>query len=226
MAVPIGSIDYMAWEFGNKERVAILIPHTGSVSLEWADRVYGPLKFVPSPHFDKVVLTARGTPWDVARNSLVKQALGDSKVTHLMWIDSDVVFEQIDPNEAILQLMRCDAPIVSGVYRVRQKSGFNYAMWTKHPQGFVPVERFTGNWLTVDVIGFGCVLIKREVFERVPEPWFFWGPGEFPSEDFNFCLRAAEHGYKVYVYTDLKCSHISSGGLKVTSDRSVTTLDV
>ena len=160
------------------------------------------------------------------RNMLVKQALGDPQVTHLMWIDSDVVFEQpSDPNEAILQLMQCNAEIVSGIYRARQKSGFNYSMWLKHPQGFVPVQSWSGNWISVDVIGMGCCLMKREVFERVPEPWFWWGPGESPSEDFNFCLKAKEHGFKVMVYTDVRASHIS-GGLKVLSNGSVTTLDV
>ena len=217
----------MAWEYlKSKPRVACLIPHTGSISIEWADRVYGPLKFVPSPHFDKVVFMARGVPWDVARNMLVKQTLGDSQITHLMWIDSDIVFEQPpDPNEAILRLIRCNESIVSGIYRARQKSGFNYSMWLKHPQGFVPVQSWSGNWISVDVIGMGCCLMKREVFERVPEPWFSWGPGESPSEDFNFCLKAKEHGFKVMVYTDVRCSHIS-GGLKVLSDGSVTTLDV
>lgn len=215
----------MAWEIHQKKsRIAVCTPHVGEVSMEWADRVYVPLKF-PS-HFDKVFFMARGVPWDVARNMLVKQALGDPQVTHLMWIDSDIVFEQPpNPNEAILQLLRCDAPIVSGVYRARQKTGFNYAMWLRHPQGFVPIKEWTGNWIEVGVVGMGCCLIKREVFEKVPEPWFWWGPGESPSEDFNFCLKAAEYGYKINVYTSVRASHIS-GGLKVKSDGSVVTLDV
>lgn len=214
----------MAWE-SRKPRVAICTPHTGSTSLEWSDRVYAPLKFVPSPYFEKRVFGCRGVPWDVARNMLVKEALKDPLVTHLMWIDTDIVFEQPpDPNEAIHRLIQCNEPIVSGIYRARQKSGFNYAMCFKHPQGFVPIKEWTGNWLKVDVVGFGCVLVRREVFERIPYPWFLW-IDEHPSEDFNFCLKAAEHGYKVMVYTDVRCSHIS-GGLKVKSDGSVVTLDV
>lgn len=219
----------MAWEIPRKKsRVAVCVPHTGNVSLEWADRVYGPLKFVPSPHFDKRIFPARGVPIDVTRNMLVKEALKDPLVTHLMWIDSDIVFEHPkDPNEVILQLMRCNAPISSGIYRARQKSGFSYSMWKNHPQGFVPIQGWTPrtNWLVADVIGFGCVLCKREVFEKVPYPWFFWGPGETPSEDFNACLKFAKYGYKVMVYTDVRCSHIS-GMLKVKSDGSVTTLEV
>lgn len=218
----------MAWEISlKKNRVAVCVPHTGNVSLEWADRVYGHLKLVPSSHFDKRIFPARGVPIDVTRNMLVKGALKDPLVTHLMWIDSDIVFEQPkDPNEAILQLMRCNAPISSGIYRARQKSGFSYSMWKKHPQGFTPVQSWThgSNWIQVDVIGLGCCLCQRGVFEKVPYPWFEWAE-EHPSEDFNFCLKAAEHGYKVMVYTDVQCSHIS-GGLKVKFDGSTTTLDV
>lgn len=197
----------------------------GEVSLEWADRVYGPLRLVPSPHFDKLIFPARGVPIDVTRNMLVKAALNDPKVTHIMWVDSDIVFEQPpDPNEAILQLMRCNEPIVAGIYRARQKGGFNYSMWLKHPNGFVPIQSWSGNWIQVDVIGMGCCLCKREVFERVPYPWFTWVE-ESPSEDFDFCLKAAKYGYKVMVYTDMRCSHIS-GSLKVKSDGAVATLDV
>jgi len=221
----------MAWEYRKvddavKPRVAILVPHTGEISLEWADRVYGPLKYKPSPDFDKLIFPVRGVPWDVARNMLVKEALKDPKVTHLMWWDSDLVPETpLDPNDVILQLMRCDAPIASGVYRARQRQGFNYAMWLKRPEGFVAIDKWSGNWIKVSVIGMGYCLCKREVFERVPEPWFWWGPGESPSEDFNFCLKVTEYGYNVMVHTEIKASHIS-GMLKIKSDGSVVTLDV
>lgn len=223
----------LAWEYRKVSekpreipRVAILIPHTGEVSLEWADRVYGPLKYKPSPDFDKMIFPVRGVPWDVARNMLVKEALKDPKVTHLMWIDSDITFEEPpDANEAILRLMRCNAPISSGVYRARQQQGFNYAMWLKHPNGFVAIDKWSGNWIKVDVVGMGCCLCKREVFERIPEPWFWWGPGKSPSEDFNFCLKAAEHGYNIMVHTEIRASHIS-GKLKIKSDGTVIALEV
>lgn len=214
----------MAWE-SRKSRVACCIPHTGSWSAEFGDRTYAPLKLTPSPHFSKRVFMCRGVPQDVARNLLVKQALGDKLVTHVFFVDTDIVLEQPpDPNEAIHRLMQCDEPIVSGIYRARQKSGFSYSMWMKHPEGFTPVKNWSGNWLQIDVIGMGCCLIKREVFEKTPYPWFTWVEAH-PSEDFNFCLKASEYGYKVRAYTDVRCSHIS-GGLKVLSDGSVVTLDV
>ena len=64
---------------------------------------------------------------------------------------------------------------------------------------------------------------KREVFEKIPYPYFKWDK-ESPSEDFYFCQKAIEHGYEIRVFTDVKCSHI--GMLKVKSDGSFSTLDV
>lgn len=206
-------------------RVAVLIHHMGEWSAEWADRVYGPLKFVPVAEFEKVMFTCRGLPIHVARNMLAQTALNDQKVTHLFWIDSDVVPE-MNPNEAILRLLMCDANISSGIYRARQKAGFNWAMWMKNPNGdgFLPIADWRGNWLAVDAIGFGCVLIKREVFERLPKPWFVW-PNESPSEDFLFCELAKKHGFSINVFTDVRCSHVG-GHLKIMADGSVTTLEV
>ena len=210
---------------GGKPFVAVCVPHMGSVSLEFSHKMWGPLRYVAVPAFEKAVIPIRGLPWPVARNSLVKEALKEPKVTHLMWIDSDIVFENPgDPNQAIANLIAADVPIVSGVYRARKKDGFCYSMWIEVPSGFVPVEQWSGNFIEVSVVGFGCTLVKREVFEAIPYPWFEWAH-ESPSEDFNFCLKAAEHGYKINVFTDIRASHVS-GMLKVTSEADVTTLDV
>jgi hypothetical protein len=120
--------------------------------------------------------------------------------------------------------MRCDAPIVSGLYRARQRQGFNYAAWKKVKEGYVPIESWTGNFITVDVVGLGMCLCKREVFEKVPYPWFQWIE-ESPSEDFFFLEKAAKFGFKTFVFTEVRGSHIS-GMLKVKSNGTVVTLDV
>lgn len=54
----------------------------------------------------------------------------------------------------------------------------------------------------VDGVGTGAMLIRREVFETVPDPWFVGNRGnEFippgSGEDFNFCIRAKRKGFSV-----------------------------
>lgn len=199
--------------------VRVCIPHWGSVSFEFVRSMYVPLE-MPQPDFSKYMLLMRGIlNLDTERNELVKQALEDKKTTHVLFVDTDIVPETpTDPNQAIRMLLATNAPIVSGLYRAKQTTGFWHAMWSKIPnvpveQGYSPIQSWTGNWITVDAIGMGFCLIKREVFEKVPYPWFEWKRKEGPSEDFAFCQKAKEAGYEIKVLTDIRLSHI--GTLKV-----------
>ena len=207
--------------------VKILIPHTGSWTSEFTERMLIPLQSHTSD-LEKYVIFGRGTPLDVQRNSMVVEALKDSRTTHVLFGDSDMVCEKPpDPNDALKLLIACNAPIVSGLYRAKRRDGFPYAMWTKTADGgYANTLSWTpegSNWVKVDSIGMGFCLIKREVFEKVPYPWFVWDNLE-PSEDFYFCEKVKQYGYEVRVFTDVRLSHI--GVLKVKSDGTVTVLDM
>lgn len=218
----------MAWEHetvrvSEKPKIALLLPHRESLPAEFVESVWGPLRNVPVAWCDKIPRMCRTPSLPVARNMLAQQAL-DAGATHLLWVDSDGVMETPqDPNEALRLLYQCDAPIAACLYRAKQKTGFNYAAWNRVPGGYTPIESWTGNWFPVDVTGMHFVLIKREVFEKVPKPWFHWEE-ESPSEDFFFYERATEAGYQVRIFSEVKLSHL--GELKVLVNGSVTTRDV
>lgn len=56
----------------------------------------------------------------------------------------------------------------------------------------------------VPAVGAGMMLIKREVFEKVPKPWFnSTGMGE----DIFFCMMCRKHGISTYVDTRVKTIH-------------------
>lgn len=214
----------------SKPFVVIAIPHTGSIHMEFAEKVYSALK-QPSPIFDKSIITSRGLPLDCTRNQLVQTMLADKNATHIMFLDSDVVPEGMTANQLIELLLSCDYPIASASYRAHQKTGFVYAAWNRDPDSkelqFIPVSQWTGNWIPVDVIGCGAVLIERQVFKEVPQPWFVWDDitGK-PSEDFAWCLKTTQYAnIKPRVLMSAKCSHIS-GKLKIMWDGSVTTCDI
>jgi GT2 family glycosyltransferase len=196
--------------------------------MQWAYKMLGPLFYLPTPFAEKTPKMVRGIPLDIARDELVKLALEDPQVTHMLWVDSDEICESpMDPNEALRNLLQCDAPIVSGLYRAKQKEGFNYAAWmdAKLPnkKGYIPIQSYTGNFIQVDVVGFGFCLTKREVFEKVEAPWFPWNSVS-PSEDFNFCEKAREKGYAINVFTDVKLKH--EGNLMVNCDGTIKVLEV
>lgn len=214
--------------------VCILVPHHGEVSLEWVNSTYGPLMFIPRADFAKSNRVARGIMnLDTHRNILVKAALEDKTVTHIFFLDTDIIAETpTDPNESLRMLLSCNVPIVSGLYRAKKAKGsYPYAMWAgpvleagTGTKGYVDIPSWTGNWIPVGAVGFGCVLIKREVFEKVSYPWFEWHEPPNPSEDFFFCEKARNAGFEIKVITDVKFSHI--GLMKVKIDGQVHVLDV
>ncbi len=211
--------------------IAIGIPYN-NWEPEFTEKVYTRLKHVPLDFANKTVFLSRAPSLPVARNALVGQALGIN-ADYLFFMDTDNVFENPeDPNVALKMLYQCmnkdpnskDTKIVSGLYRAKQKVGFNYAAWMKAQdkvQGYVPIQSWSGNWLQVSVVGMGCCLIDMKIFKEVPKPWFKWDTFDDVSEDFYFFEKALEQGYKVNVFTDIKLSHI--GKLKVKCDGTITT---
>lgn len=213
----------MAWTEvpSRKPKVCIAIPHTGSWSSEWTERMYIPLKAI-DPNVDKIFRLARGTPLPTARTLLVREAL-KAESSHIFFVDSDIITE-MDPNIALKMLLACNAPIASGLYRSKKKTGFDWAMWLKVKGGYIAANKWTGNWVRVDAIPLGLALIKTEVFKKLPEPWFYWEDPDEISEDFYFSELARKHGYELRVFTDVRASHILHG--KVKSDGTISMLEV
>lgn len=162
------------------------------------------------------IITMAGMPYDMARNTICMRAL-ENGFDYCMHLDSDV----IPPSDAILRLLRHNQPIISGLYCRRSP-----------PHG-LPVMLRNGSWVTdykpgsvveVDVVGAGCLLIRRDVLEAMPPQrpgahWFDWrvnlkgtegyDPSECMSEDFTFCLWAKKMlGVKTLVDTSVVCKHI------------------
>lgn len=210
--------------------VVVCIPYWGEITMEWAKRMFLPIVAIPHPAFQKDIRMARGLlNLDAERNALVRDAFAIPGMTHIFFLDTDVICESPeDPNDAIHTLLRAmnqtGEAVVSGLYKTKQKDGFFNSMWRSVPGtgGYSPIQSWDGNWVFADTIGFGCVLVKREVFERVQYPWFLWEEKDKPSEDFYFCEKLRAMGYRIAVYTDVKCSH--SGLLKVMPDGTTRVL--
>lgn len=161
------------------------------------------------------IVPLAGMPFDHARNVACMRAL-EVGASHIFFLDSDV----IPPRDAILRLINHNQPIISGLYTRRS------------PPAAIPVMIKNGAWVTqykpgsiveVDLVGAGCLLIKREVLETFPPQreghhWFDWKvnyqggklypPGECMSEDFTFCINARKMGYKILVDTSIMCRHV------------------
>lgn len=202
-----------SWEYREANKVLCCILHTDTTTIAWS---FG-LRNLKIPGRDDLrkfspFLPLAGMPFDMARNAGVQAAL-NLGAEYVFMYDSDVV----PPHDAIIRLMRHNLPFISGMYCRRS------------PPHAIPVM-IKGTWVTdfprgklieVDMVGAGCLLIHRSVFETLPHqrlghPWFDWRvnmqgilpPQECLSEDFTLCMHYKKHGGHVYVDTSVKCRHI------------------
>jgi glycosyltransferase involved in cell wall biosynthesis len=133
---------------------------------------------------------------------------------YMFWVDSDIVL----PRDTLVKLLGHNKDIVSGVYIQRKPDH-------KTPEVYLPTE-FGGmrnataeevanpQLLEVAGCGFGCVLTKREVLSDIGYPQFAYKSAldhkDTVSEDVDFCMKAAQKNYKVYVDTSIKCDHLGN----------------
>lgn len=78
----------------------------------------------------------------------------------------------------------------------------------KNPENHHGLER---------VCSFGAELVvfKKEIFAKMPQPWFFGpdtiGPNSVMSEDYYFCFQAKKLGIEVWVDWDVQIGHLAEG---------------
>ena len=155
-------------------------------------------------------------PLDAARNQMVKEFLVKSpSATHMLLWDSDVKPEA----EHLMMLWEHDEPIVSGLL-FKKLPPFEplmslITMDQYGNRGYVPLKMWEdGKPYYVDAVGLGFILIRKDVFQNIPYPWFKFTD---LSEDYYFCQKARDAGYKIKVDTRVIPDHISDR-LPITKD--------
>lgn len=150
-----------------------------------------------------------------ARNVIAKRFL-ESPATDLIFIDDDVGF-RVEDFELI---MRPDADIVMGLYRMREdKAKFPALLYD-------PLERHPEHMslLKLQYGPSGFMRVRRRVFEAMmqkwPDEWYeddngkihdFFPHGRFGNffvgEDIKFCQRAQECGFEIWAAQGVNLGH-------------------
>lgn len=155
-----------------------------------------------------------------AENRLAEGFLNIPEATHLFFTEIDMIL----PETAILDLLAVDKPIVSGVYFLRKSWGQpclykqvvqiarrrnDTRLYSHSPVSIFPQDKpfKLGDANSSGVPGFGCVLFKREVFEKMSPPWFDLKEGTYGSDMF-FYANAHDAGYDVWVHPGVRCLQI------------------
>ena len=158
------------------------------------------------------IINKRGSLIVDSRESLVEKALLEG-ATHILFLDSDMLF----PEDALHRLFSRNEPFVAANYVQRclptRPNAISMLDTVKHTN-----DDDTG-LEEVKSVGFGLCLIRAEVFDAMPRPWFdtYWytndkGKRLIIGEDVYFCHKARHAGYKVYIDQDLskKVGHIGT----------------
>lgn len=138
---------------------------------------------------------------------------GGLEYDYMLWIDSDMVFNF----EHIEKLLEDQKDIVGGVYAMNA-NGVTTAGFLKEDGNHRMTNKFIMNKIhpfEVDYNGFGFMLIKKGVFEKIKYPWFTHEEIGFSeiditvatSEDVGWCSRAKKAGYKIWLDPTVKLGH-------------------
>ena len=140
----------------------------------------------------------------MSRNMHVREALGfEPKATHLLWLDSDMVV----PSDGLVRLLAHDKDIVGAFYNKRVPPYETVG----HLIDSSDIAK--GGLRRADVMPGGFVLVKREVYEKLPPPWYREGydlslataidPDGTLGEDVSFSRAAISAGYDIWCDLDL-----------------------
>ena len=149
----------------------------------------------------------------ISRDQIAKKALLD-EADLVMWFDSDMVFNP-DTLKKMLEHIDNGADFVTGIYYRRTPPfsavGFKTMELNEEGTAFtwedlteIPDEPFE-----VGACGFGCVLMKTEIFVSVFAKFgLMFTPIANCGEDIAFCWRARQCGYKIIADPSIKLGHV------------------
>lgn len=152
-----------------------------------------------SKHEYEFIISTRGFNTSENRNYIASQAI-KKNCTHLLFIDDDMIFSE----DTLDRLLAHDKDIVGGVYNTK------YEIQTPVVEYFDdkrPTELFK-----CKAIGTGCLLIKCDVFKKVPQIWFNYEWNDNGSvkmsHDWYFCHKARNCGFDIWADPTLEVRHI------------------
>lgn len=203
------------------KRIFIAIPSlSGTIRIDLATLL---MKLVSNKNYYVKVYFEQGKPIDVLRNKIVKRFNAENIISevpfdYLMFIDDDIV-----PPDDILDMVELDKDIISAVcFSFQYDEPFALILNKSDnpflPEGYIQSDKINKEKIMeCDAVGTGCMLIKREVLEKIENPFMFRydEKGNLErGEDFSFCEKAKTSGYKIFVDTTKICSHYANIDLK------------
>jgi len=147
-----------------------------------------------------------------SRNDLLRHAKYDLKADYALFLDDDHVL----PTDLFIRLFNANVPII-GALAFKKKEPYEPTMYKFEfnkdnglNMAVAMVDIVKTGIRRVNAIGFHAVLIRLDVLDRMPEPWF--DLVDF-GEDLKFCWNARKAKIPIYCDTDLINPHIGPNGI-------------
>ena len=143
---------------------------------------------------------------DQIRNLIAEWGKG---YDYVLCVDSDMIL----PKETLIKLFNADKDIVTGVYQQRKDDDVILELYKDTPNGQKNIKpnELEHGLMKVSACGFGCVLVKGNVFNEMKYPHFVYRSAidhsETYSEDTYFCNEARKNGFEVWADTTIICGH-------------------
>jgi hypothetical protein len=146
---------------------------------------------------------------------------------YIMWIDSDIIFK----TEDLMELLKMNKDISAGWYCQSNggalsnqttvvESMNDQELYEKGSNRYETVEDMARRTepFKVDYCGFGWILIKKGVYEKIPYPWFvprviqLQKPDgtileDVCSEDISMCQDFKKYGFDIWVHPKVRVGH-------------------
>lgn len=195
------------------KRIAVVIPSRDMVHTDFALSLANLMTRLSQAGVAAYMVNPRHSTIDKGRNTGVMQALDRAPPDALLFLDSDQLF----PFDIVDRLSAHDE-LICGASSVTRQEPVHFTATDTRDGKYIDFRRYRNEPEPVEVktVGFGCMLIRREVFEEIPFPWFetmYRGEGEhYMSEDEFFCLRARAHGFRIMIDGPVSCAlkHVGS----------------
>jgi glycosyltransferase involved in cell wall biosynthesis len=197
-----------------KKKILIAIPTARNIEAETFKSIYD--LEVPDG-YETTFQYFYGYSVDQVRNLIADWTVNG--FDYLFAVDSDISF----PKDTLKKLLAHDRDLVSGLYIQRKPGQHVLEVYKFNDIGGVtniPIEEIQGRGLVeIASCGFGCVLIKAEVFRAVGYPQFVYhsaiNHANTISEDVDFCRKALSKGFSLWADTSVLCNHTGSWTFQV-----------
>jgi hypothetical protein len=170
---------------------------------------------------------ARGQSPAKNRNMCVQAAI-DNECTHIFFLDDDV----IPPKDSLQRLLTHDKDVVTGLYPMRNFPHYPVIFNKRFANGYnkhVNLSEQGEGLIEITNCGFGCVLIKMEVFRKLPKPWVTLGELEADGwcDDIAFFNKVVDAGFKMYCDLTLQVDHMMTvhAGFRRVNDKWMVQYD-